>query len=473
LILLGIGLRFWKLGELALIGDESYYWLWSRHLDWSYYDHPAGVAVLVWFSTALGGEGEAGIRWLNALLGAACIPLAYWLGKEMISRRAGLLAAAVLAVGAPYLLTSRFVYTDALQLFLLLVNLYWAWRLLADRPRPRPITAIAFGLSLALLLNTKYNAYLYVMALGAAIMLDHRQLLAEKRFWLAGVIAALGLLPAIGWNMAHNWVSFRWQFAHLGFSMGGRPSLLGSAHHSLAYLTWPLVILALLGLGRVRTPAERLLSLIALVLLLPVALSPANSPRNLSTGLVALLLLAGARWPASMQLRGQRWMAGILALFVAATTIYGFGTVASLSRPVPWPQSSAVPEIRRDATGWRELGEILGTYAEPVFALDYSIASQAWYYSGRPAYTAWGQYLIWGVPSLRNATVIGLDYLPTDLVTQRLERAYQAVVGPHRFAFQLQGIIKEARVWQARGLRLDQETFLQEFDFLTLLEASQ
>ena len=47
--------------------------------------------------------------------------------------------------------------------------------------------------------------------------------------------------------------------------------------------------LAVAGLGRVRSPAERLLSLVALFLLVPIALSPANSPRNLSTGLVALL----------------------------------------------------------------------------------------------------------------------------------------------------------------------------------------
>jgi hypothetical protein len=31
----GLGLRFVGLGSLALIGDESYYWLWSRHPDWA------------------------------------------------------------------------------------------------------------------------------------------------------------------------------------------------------------------------------------------------------------------------------------------------------------------------------------------------------------------------------------------------------------------------------------------------------
>ncbi|MGC9333711.1 MAG: glycosyl transferase, partial [Anaerolineae bacterium] len=73
-VALGATLRFWRLGELALIDDESYYWLWSQRLDWAYFDHPAGVAVLTWLSTALGGQAEAGVRWLNALLGLGCVP---------------------------------------------------------------------------------------------------------------------------------------------------------------------------------------------------------------------------------------------------------------------------------------------------------------------------------------------------------------------------------------------------------------
>jgi len=94
---------------LELIGDESYFWLWSRHLDWAYFDHPAGVALMVRLSTVLGGESEAGIRWLNAALGLACVVLTYALGAQMLSRHAGLFAAFLVALGAPYLLTSRFV----------------------------------------------------------------------------------------------------------------------------------------------------------------------------------------------------------------------------------------------------------------------------------------------------------------------------------------------------------------------------
>jgi hypothetical protein len=469
-LLLGLALRFWRLGELALIGDESYYWLWSHHLDWAYYDHPAGVALMTWLSTALGGQSEIGVRWLNALLGTGAIALCYAVGARMISRRAGLLAATAVAAGAPFLLTSRFVYTDALQLFLLLLNLYLFWRLTSARPRPHPATALAFGLSLALLFNTKYSAYLYTVALVVAVLVDHRHLLTEPRFWLATLIGALGLVPVVAWNAAHGWASFRWQLSHASSSLMGEVSLAGTAYHNLAYLTWPLLVMALLGLGLVRRPAERLLTLVALLLLVPVVLSPANSPRNLSSGLVALLLLAGTRWPVTLRNRRQRWMVGILVVLLGAIALYGLGTVVNLSRSGHWPSSSAVRDIRRDATGWRQLGPELSTRPEPSFALDYSIASQIWYYSHRPAYTSWGQYRIWGIPESREWTIVSLAFLPEELVTERLDDAFQSVQGPRRLVYEDQGATKTAYIWRAEGLLLDQDAFLQRFDFLTLLE---
>ena len=43
-LLVGALLRFWGLGRVALIGDEAYYWLWSRHLALSYLDKANEIA---------------------------------------------------------------------------------------------------------------------------------------------------------------------------------------------------------------------------------------------------------------------------------------------------------------------------------------------------------------------------------------------------------------------------------------------
>ena len=44
-----------------LIGDEAYYWLWSRRPALGYFDHPPMVAWLITLSTAV-LPGEAGAR---------------------------------------------------------------------------------------------------------------------------------------------------------------------------------------------------------------------------------------------------------------------------------------------------------------------------------------------------------------------------------------------------------------------------
>jgi 4-amino-4-deoxy-L-arabinose transferase-like glycosyltransferase len=465
---LALALRFINLRDLALIGDESYYWLWSRNLDWAYYDHPAGVALLVRASTALAGSDPCGIRWLNALLGGGCVLLTFRVGQRLVSTRAGLCAAAAVGVGAPYLITSRFVYTDVLLLFLMLVNLLVFWQLAQKGARLG--SGLAFGVSLALLFNTKYSAYVYVAALLVAVLLDHRPLLRTRRLCVGSLVGALGLLPVLLWNNLRNWASFRWQLSHVTTAITGKTSLLGNAHHAWIYLTAPLVLLGILGLGRARTAAERLLTLVALFQLAPVALSPAGSPRNLSTGLVPLLILAGTRLPPDLNGLSHRLLAGFVGLSLLGASIYGVGTVADFAAPSALPSSSVVPAILRDAAGWPALGAALAEGAEPIFALDYSLAAQIRYYARRPATTAWGQYHIWGIPDLDDATIVALDYLPADWVTTRLTEAFESVAGPECLTLTERGVSKVVNVWHVEGLRWDQQRFLRRFDFLTMLE---
>src|SRR5207247_3399200 len=59
--------------------------------------------VLAWPWTRLFGSGEVGIRSLSALAGTATVVAAYGAGASLLSRRVGLLAAALVAVN-PFLL---------------------------------------------------------------------------------------------------------------------------------------------------------------------------------------------------------------------------------------------------------------------------------------------------------------------------------------------------------------------------------
>ena len=59
--------------------------------------------VLGWVWVHLFGAGEVALRSLSALAGTALIPIAYLCGRELVSRRAGLLTAAFVAV-SPFMI---------------------------------------------------------------------------------------------------------------------------------------------------------------------------------------------------------------------------------------------------------------------------------------------------------------------------------------------------------------------------------
>ncbi len=71
---------------------------------WSSFEwNPPLYLLIAWPWAKLFGTGEFGLRALSALLGTAVVPLLYLAGRELISRRAGLVAAALAAVN-PFLI---------------------------------------------------------------------------------------------------------------------------------------------------------------------------------------------------------------------------------------------------------------------------------------------------------------------------------------------------------------------------------
>src|ERR1700674_1106261 len=67
-ILALVALRLIAAAWTPLTFDEAYYWMWSKHLAFGYYDHPPGVAVLIRLGTMIAGDTELGVRLVSILL---------------------------------------------------------------------------------------------------------------------------------------------------------------------------------------------------------------------------------------------------------------------------------------------------------------------------------------------------------------------------------------------------------------------
>jgi hypothetical protein len=471
LLAVGAALRFRRLGALALVGDEAYYWLWSRHLALSYYDHPAGVALLVRLSTALGGQSEAGIRWLNAALGVAAIPLTWLLARRSVSSRAAWLAAALVAVGQPFVLISRHVYPDALLLVLLLAALLLVERLLASEGRPSLALALALGATLAAGMMTKYTAYVYGGVLLAYVLARRPGLRREPRAWLAFGVALLGLLPTIAWNLPRDWASFRWQGAHLAQGALYRASLCSRAANMLDYIGWPTLLLAALGLTCWRGWRVRLLLIVGLALALPVALSPANSPRSLVVALPLLLLPGAEAWfrlaERLIAPQGARWAraSGVLLALLALGGGLSAATIYRLDAAPAWLWTGAAERrLAADARGLRSLRGSALDRGELIFCLDYSLAGQFSYYLGQPVTTAWPQYGEWGQPVRDRGLVVSAGYLDPAQTTTALQGVYGWGTAPDR----VQVSQRTYDVWHVSELLVPPAAALAQLDFLTL-----
>ena len=198
-----------------LSADEAYYWLWSKHLDFGYFDHPPAIAWLIRAGTLVLGDSAIGVRACGLLLSLA----ASWLVLESASALLGDRPRAWLAA--------------LLFNLTLMVNV----EMLAATPdMPSLVASAAFLFALAKLqqsqdgrwwllagaaaglgLLAKFSALF--LGLGALLWLiadrNARRWLATPWPWAGGMLAALLFLPNLLWQAAHQWETFVFQFGRI------------------------------------------------------------------------------------------------------------------------------------------------------------------------------------------------------------------------------------------------------------------
>jgi 4-amino-4-deoxy-L-arabinose transferase-like glycosyltransferase len=209
LIMLGImGAQYVLCARLDLSFDEAYYWLWAKHLQLSYFDHPPLTAWLIALSTKLFGNSEAAVRFFAPFLVFCSSLLLAGTAKDFGGDKRAKIFAALL----PYAtligpIAGLIITPDTPLLFTISLTL----RLLAryyktgDVKLLMPIGA-AFGLALL----SKYTAF----AFGAGIFIWllssplQRQVFSRWPAWAGVVLALVIFSPVLIWNTQHSWQSF-------------------------------------------------------------------------------------------------------------------------------------------------------------------------------------------------------------------------------------------------------------------------
>ncbi|HEY2070158.1 MAG TPA: glycosyltransferase family 39 protein [Rhizomicrobium sp.] len=208
-------LRFVLAACLPLSFDESYFWLWSKHLAVSYYDHPPLIALAIRLGTLVFGDTEFGVRFVP-LLASVAASWAVWRAAEVVSgdARTGALAACLFNATLMVAAESMSATPDSLALASA------AFALLALVKIDRAGDGrwwLAAGLAIGQGLFAKYTAFF--IAAGPCLWLVASP---RGRAWLrtpwpyAGAVLALSfLISTLLWNAAHDWISFKFQFGRV------------------------------------------------------------------------------------------------------------------------------------------------------------------------------------------------------------------------------------------------------------------
>lgn len=206
--------------------DEAYYWMYSRQLDWGYFDHPPGIAALIKIGYAL-IPSTLGVR-LGAILMQIGSFYGMWLllGKPTERRRVWLLIA--LLVSMPMLQVYGFIAVpDAPLMFFTVLFLLFYQRFLQSESWAN---TLLLGACMAALLYSKYHGVLLVFF----TLFSNVKLLLKPKFYVASIFGALLFFPHLYWQYAHDFPSFR-------YHLSGRDDPY-ELKHTLTYIVNQFVI---------------------------------------------------------------------------------------------------------------------------------------------------------------------------------------------------------------------------------------
>jgi hypothetical protein len=156
---------------------------------------PYAYYVLAWAWGAIFGVGEVGLRALSAVVGTATIPIAYGAGAALVSRRAGLVAGALVAVNPFLVWYSQEARAYALVVFLCACSLLALARALRGGRASLAVWAFLAGLAIA----THYFAAFVVTAEALWLLVrlrPRRRAIVASALPVAVLVAHLPLLLA-------------------------------------------------------------------------------------------------------------------------------------------------------------------------------------------------------------------------------------------------------------------------------------
>lgn len=179
----------------GLDGDEAYYWVYSLHLQWGYFDHPPLVALSIKLGE-LFGHGYLFTRAGTILFSAGTI---YFGFKALPDFLQNVKTYAIVFASVLIFHVYGFVVTPDSSLLFFTALFFYAYKLYLRNNSVKNILFLSF--SILGLIYSKYHGVLPVFF----TFLSHPKLITKRSAWLVVLCVIIGFLPHLWWQYSHNW----------------------------------------------------------------------------------------------------------------------------------------------------------------------------------------------------------------------------------------------------------------------------
>lgn len=185
---------------LPITGDEAYFIVWGKHLDYGYYDH---TPLVGWLLAGLLSISDA-TWWLR--LPAVLVPalLGWFIYQLLLSRNVATAPwVAMTFLVTPVNVINTLITTDTLLILFAFISAWYFYRAVEETQASRDF--VLCGLFLGLAFFSKYFAVLLGTAYGLYILVFKR----DRKSWAGLGLILLLVLPFAGinilWNYNHCW----------------------------------------------------------------------------------------------------------------------------------------------------------------------------------------------------------------------------------------------------------------------------
>ncbi len=401
--------RLLLITNIPILGAEAYYWEWSKHLSWGYFDHPPMVAFLIALFTHLGSDSVLAVKLAAISAGLLSTGIYYLLARAMFGRAVAAIAACVLQVLPFFAAVNVLTVPDAPLTVFWILTIYHVYRATSEK---KGWHWYAGGAALGLALLSKYHAFLLFPCVFLYLLFSpsSREWLRRKEPYVGVSIALLVFSPNLIWNLDRGLTTFHFLLAErhgsIEVSPAGLALFVGGFLLLLSPLFAVLVVRLLPQLVRraLQNADDRYLLLLATSL-----------PVIVFFGALSLFINVGGHWPAvgypsislaavaalmdPLTARGpylsQRFPQ--LSIIVSAVLVLIAHLIPILVMYLPpaiYVGSYSIPlrssRLYAEFHGWKELGEyvreVLKEMPDPehtfVITNSYRFASQIHFYSG-------------------------------------------------------------------------------------------